>query len=47
MLKDDYNKRKQKVKDNSDIMSLNSSFKVIRNSLDEVKTMIGTFDFIF
>ena len=41
MLKDDYAQRKQKFKDNSDLMALNSNFKTIRSSLDEVKTMIG------
>lgn len=41
MLKDDYNQRKQKFKDNSDLMALNSSFKIIRNSLDDVKTLIS------
>lgn len=36
-IKDQYNQRKQK----SELISLNSSFKVIKNSLDEVKGMIG------
>lgn len=43
-MKDEYTQRKQKFKDRSDFIALNSSFKVIKNSLDDVKAMISELD---
>lgn len=43
-MKDEYSQRKQKFKDRSDFVALNSSFKVIKNSLDDVKAMIAELD---
>jgi len=40
-MKDEFNMRKQKFKDKSDFIALNSTFKVIKNSLDDVKAMIA------
>jgi chromosome segregation ATPase len=41
IMKDEYNQRKQKFKDKSDFVALNSTFKVLKNSLDDVKALIN------
>lgn len=40
-MQDEFNQRKQKFKDKSDFIALNSTYKVIKNSFDDVKTMIS------
>lgn len=43
-MRNEYDQRKQKFKDKSDFIALNSAFKVIKNSLDDVKTLLAEQD---
>ncbi|CAI2384181.1 unnamed protein product [Moneuplotes crassus] len=44
LMRNEYDQRKQKFKDKSDFIALNSAFKVIKNSLDDVKALLAEQD---
>lgn len=43
-MKDEFAQRKQKFKDKSNLIALNSTFKIIKNSFDDVKALITELD---
>jgi len=43
-MKNEYAQRKQKFKDKSDFIALNSSFKIVKSSLDDVKALMSEQD---
>ena len=43
-MKNEFDQRKQKFKDKSDFIALNSQFKIVKNSLDDVKDLMSEHD---